>query len=184
VTLDDLFAFFEGPGFGDNPHWRGCYCLAYHVEPGERFDEADASTNRPAKAAQVRAEGGFGLLAYRKREVAGWCNVSPNSSLRALHSPDYGVASDASTATIVCFVVRPEQRRLGVARALLAAAPEYARSLGATQLEAFPYPEPVPGNERLSSESRNYHGFASMYRAAGFQELGRAGRFLRMSLEL
>ena len=154
------------------------------MPPGERFDEADGAANRPAKAAQVHAEAGFGLLAYRKGHVTGWCNVSPNSSLRALHAPDSGVATDASTASIVCFVVRPEQRRQGVARALLAAAPEYARTLGATRLEAFPYPQPVPGNERLSSESRNYHGFASMYREAGFRELGRAGPFLRMFLDL
>jgi GNAT superfamily N-acetyltransferase len=154
------------------------------VAPGEKFDESDGAANRPAKAAQVRAEGGFGLLAYDAAGVVGWCNLSPNSSLKALHVDDHRVPTDAATASIVCFVVRPQQRRHGIARALLAAAPDYARSLGARQLEAFPHPEPVPGNQRLSLESRNYHGFVSMYREAGFSEVGRSGRFLRMRLGL
>ena len=180
ANLDDLFGFFEGPAFADNPHWRGCYCLFNH-QTGD-FDPTDGVHNRPGKAEQVRREGGFGLLAYQETSAAGWCNCAPNPSLRRLEP--FGVPQDPAIATIVCFVVRPDLRRSGVASALLGAAPAYARSLGCTALDAYPLPEPAGPSEQISAEGRNYHGFASMYRAAGFDEVATAGPFLHLRLPL
>ena len=72
---------------------------------------------------------------------------------------------DVPVWSIVCFVVSRRSRRQGVAATLLDAAIEYARSHGATTLEA--YPVEVPKGERIPAANA-YHGTLTMFERAGF----------------
>src|SRR6185312_10414620 len=72
---------------------------------------------------------------------------------------------DVPVWSIVCFAVSRHARRQGVAATLLDAAIEYARSHGATTLEA--YPVEVPAGERIPSANA-FHGTVTMFERAGF----------------
>lgn len=118
---DDWLAFFDGPAFADNPEWGPCYCRCY-VYGGGGHDAWDASCaakgeNRGVMEARIRAGTIDGLLAYEGDRVVGWLHFGPterfHSPIDALRPVEEGVAS------IVCFVISPEHRRQGIARALL-----------------------------------------------------------------
>ena len=75
---------------------------------------------------------------------------------------------DQPVWSIVCFYIDARRRRRGVAKALLAAAIDYARMQGALILEA--YPNRVEGKANSNSI---YMGTESMFAAAGFVEVAR-----------
>jgi GNAT superfamily N-acetyltransferase len=68
--------------------------------------------------------------------------------------------------SIVCFFVDPKDRGKGIMEGLLEGAIHYARSQGATLLEAYP----VDMKERTSSD---WWGVKRMYDRAGFTEVAR-----------
>jgi GNAT superfamily N-acetyltransferase len=117
-----------------------------------------------------------GLLAYREGRPVGWVSVSPRSDLvRLAHSPGLRSADeedDPGAWSIACLYVYRSEWRQGVGEALLAAALEYARKHGATQVEGYPV---KPGS------IDPYTGYESMFAEAGFH-LERPGRGMGRSL--
>ncbi|MBT2513603.1 GNAT family N-acetyltransferase [Arthrobacter sp. ISL-30] len=111
-----------------------------------------------------------GVLAYRDGKPVGWCAVEPRScyprvlnSRLLRHSADS--KEDEDIWAVTCFVVAPNQRRTGVASALLAAAVEHAFNHGATIVEGYPVdPEVRP----KAGPSDLYHGTVNLFTAAGF----------------
>ena len=77
------------------------------------------------------------------------------------------VVDDLPVWSIVCFKVRVGYRRRGVATALLRGAIDYARSMGAPAVEAYPID---PEGRRLDV-TFSYVGFTSMFEAAGFRRV-------------
>ena len=82
---------------------------------------------------------------------------------------------------IVCFFVLKHYRLHGVTYALLKGAVEYAVSQGAAKIEGYPIDLQMPqlAGQKLTSYS-GYMGIASVYRALGFQEVGRASETQRI----
>ena len=76
---------------------------------------------------------------------------------------------DKPVWSIVCFVVSRTARGQGVAKALLDGAIAWAKSQGATILEA--YPSDVKG--RKVPAANLYHGSLSMFEDAGFEVVAR-----------
>ncbi len=72
----------------------------------------------------------------------------------------------------MCFAVHPAHRRQGIARRLLDEACSMLRDLGLEYVDAYPLADPRPGRD-LPLSAVLYHGPLSMYRDAGFEELGR-----------
>jgi ribosomal protein S18 acetylase RimI-like enzyme len=171
---DDFLAFFDherGPAFADNPGWAKCYCHFYHVPKPIVWSSLDAAANRTAMTARIEAAEMEGFLAYSERDVVGWLNAQPYSKLphcaarMGIAAPKLPVAPHAAAA-IVCFVIAPEWRRRGVARALLAGALESFAKRGVRLVDAFPFnagTSTTPGD--------HYHGPVSLFRAAGFDVL-------------
>jgi GNAT superfamily N-acetyltransferase len=149
---------------------RGCWCQAWRgsaTGSGSAFGRSEPGANRDALEAQVR-RGQFapGVLAYLDGEVMGWCGLGPRASMpRLMRSKTIPLVDDGSAWSIGCFVVRTGFRRRGVARALLAGAIAYARTMGAPAVEAYPID---PGGSRVSS-SFAFVGFTSTFEAAGFR---------------
>lgn len=78
---------------------------------------------------------------------------------------------DESVWAVTCFVVRAEHRRTGLSAALLTAAIDFARQHGARVVEAYPI-DPGAASRKISSNNL-FHGVASTFFDAGFEEVGR-----------
>lgn len=113
--------------------------------------------------ARIMAGITVGLLGYLNEDPVAWCSVAPRSTYRQLVE-DGG--SDEGIWSIACFFVVRRLRGQGVSQRILAAV-EFARSRGASIVEAYPV-DP-------SSPSYRFMGFVPMFEAAGFREVGRAG---------
>ncbi|MGF0116647.1 N-acetyltransferase family protein [Promicromonospora sp. Marseille-Q5078] len=161
-----------------NPRGRAeaCWCLHWRQPKGlpvggrgEHLRELAGQDPRP------------GLLAYLDDEeeragtatVVGWVGLAPRSAAPSLQRTRVLPRGDPdewpTTWAVMCFVVRPGYRRRGIARALLAAAVDYARDHGARVVEGFPV-EPEPG--RRVPVSAAFVGTVDLFESVGFARVG------------
>lgn len=161
---DDLFVRTSCP----------CHCRYWHFE-GTKNDWLARCAHAPEEnaaeqAALVRrgAPEAGGLVALDPEDttrVVGWMKLAPRpAKLRGL--PVYrALPLDERPGVLVvgCFLVDPAHRGRGVARALLAAAPAHARSVGAHTIEAYPR----ISDHRLGDEEA-WMGPHQVFVAAGF----------------
>lgn len=113
-----------------------------------------------------------GLIGYKDGRPIGWISLGPREDYRRLErSPIMKRVDDKPVWSIVCFFVDPKERGKGVMEALLRAAVDYARTQGATLLEAYP----VDKKER-SHPDFMWFGAKRMYDRAGFMEVARRKR--------
>jgi GNAT superfamily N-acetyltransferase len=151
---------------GGDPKW--CWCAYWRVR-GLDWTNTTADSNRERLRKLARREPAPGLVAYIGGEAVGWVGLGPRTSFdRLQHSKVLAPIDDKPVWSIVCFVVGRRHRGQGVARALLAAAVEYARDHGATLLEAYP----AETNGRISSAAA-YKGTVGMFESAGFEVVER-----------
>lgn len=165
----DLEAVFNAKGCSIA---RGCWCMAYR-RSGSRVQAAAGTTHAQANRADLKAlvDSGRppGLVAYRGKTPVGWVSLGPRSDYARLErSPVMKRVDDLPVWSIVCFVVPPQYRGQGVARALLDGAIAYAGKRGVTLLEAYPVDKAGRSNDEFM-----WFGAKSMYDAAGFDEVAR-----------
>jgi GNAT superfamily N-acetyltransferase len=168
---DDFLRFFDherGPAFADNPEWAKCYCHYYEVPKAIAWGSLDATANRTAMTARIDAGEMEGFLAYADGEVVGWANAQPYHKLPhacarlAVAPPDLDVPAHEAAA-VVCFVVAPQWRHRGVARALLAGALASFAERGIRVVDAFPWKSGAS-----TKATDHYHGPLPLFLAAGF----------------
>lgn len=169
VPWGDVERVFTTPG---DP--RTCWCQYFKVA-GRDWEASDVAAFATALHDQSRRNSPTpGLLAYVEGEPAGWVAVEPRDNyprLRRSRVVQRGSAEewgDASVWSIVCFVVRRDFRRQGVAGELVSAAIEHARVAGARIVEAYPIDV---AQIKSTSPGSLYHGTVGMFRAAGFDEV-------------
>lgn len=161
VTADrwaDFERLFESRG---GP--KTCWCMAWRGTPAE-VNRADSAGRKAAMARRIAAGTTVGLLGYLDEEPVAWCSVAPRSSYRRL--VDDG-SSDDGVWSIACFFVVRRLRGLGITKRIIAAAVDFAKSRGASIVEAYPVDAESP--------SYRYMGFVPTFEAAGFCEVGRVG---------
>jgi len=163
-TVPDLAELF---GQGGDPRW--CWCSFYRVR-GRDWTNATPAENRAVMEAAVdenAADGRSpGLVAYRGDDAVGWTSVGPREDYERLaYSRVLAPVDDRPVWSIICFVVGRRARRQGVASALLDAAIAYARSHGATTLEA--YPTAIAPGTRVPA-ANVFNGTLTMFERAGF----------------
>ena len=168
----DYLRFFDherGPAFADNPQWRTCYCHFYEVPVALEWAGFDGPMNRTAMEARIATGEMEGYLAYDGEQVVGWMNAQPYHKLvhacarMKVAQPDLPVPPHEAAA-IVCFVIHPQRRRHGIARALLAAGVENLAARGIALVDAFPW----NAGPQDTKPADHYHGTLSMFTAAGF----------------
>lgn len=146
---------------------RGCWCQAWRGS-SVALGFSGPGGNRDALQAQIGGAFAPGVIAYMDDEPVGWCGLGPRAAMsRLINSRTIPAPDDLAVWAIGCFVVRTGYRRMGVARALLAGAIEYARGQGAPAVEAYPI-DPEGGRV---SPSFGFVGFTSTFEAAGFQRV-------------
>jgi ribosomal protein S18 acetylase RimI-like enzyme len=165
----DLEAIFNARGCSVA---RGCWCMAYR-RSGSQGPLRPGTTRAQANHAELKAlvEAGHppGLIGYRGETPVGWVSIGPRGDYARLQrSPVMKPVDDRPVWSVICFVVPPEFRDQGVARALLKGAVVYARKQGATLIEAYPVDKPSRVDDDLM-----WFGAKSMYDSAGFEEVAR-----------
>lgn len=151
----------------------GCFCRYWHFQ-GTKNDWLERSALRPDENEteafdDPNADAARGLVALQGDQVVGWLKIAPTrvvpkllaqSVYRALPLADDGVHA------VVCFLVHPDRRGQGVARALLRAAPQFAKAHGARALQAYP--------RRVSYRLHDEQAFAgpeALFLAEGFRAI-------------
>lgn len=169
--LDDFLRFFDAEAFTDNPEWAGCYCYFY-LYPGtwEEWSARRGEENRAAVSELIRAGRMHGYLAYEDGRVVGWCHAARRSEVPNVERLVPPAEDPERIGAVVCFVVRPENRRKGIARRLLEAACAGFRADGLAVAEAYPAKD-------AATEAEHYHGPLDLYLAAGFTVTGETERF-------
>ena len=164
---DDVAELFTRPGpRGGTPIAGQCWCQ-YWVTRGGGYWAAgnDERLRQQLVAGEVTA-----LLASIEGRPAGWCRLGPRDSFdRLAHARTLAPVDDLPVWSVVCFYVRPEAKRQGVASALLDAAVESARAAGAPALEGY---AARPHHPNIDS----YTGYLPMFLAAGFEHVRDGGR--------
>ena len=154
---DAVLHYFDMVAYADNPNWSKCFCMERLVSD---YDSRTKEQNRADRSDLILSAKANGLVAYRLGRVVGWCHAAPKTELLNIEGP-----KDPKVGAIVCFVVAPDQRRQGVATALLDAALDHLRKRGMTAAEAYPILGEV---DPANWPQVNYVGPLSMYVKAGF----------------
>lgn len=142
---------------------KACWCMVWRAMP-EEAKHRDGASRKAAMAKRIAAGTTVGLLGYLDEEPVAWCSVAPRSTYRRLVNDG---SSDEGIWSIACFFVVRRLRGLGITQRIIAAAVDFAKSKGASIVEAYP----------VDSESPSYRfmGFVPIFEAAGFCEVGRVG---------
>jgi GNAT superfamily N-acetyltransferase len=149
ADLEDLF--------GPKGAIAGCWCMWWR-QSGAEHDRAGNDGNRAALRRLTDA-GTPGLLGYVDGEPVGWCSFGRREEFGRLNrSPKLKAVDSEPVWSIVCFYVRPGQRAAGVASALLDAAVEHVRDLGARLVEAYPIDPAERRVDNLSCQRRRLTG--------------------------
>lgn len=158
---------FTRPGpRGGTPIPSQCWCQYWLTRGGGYWDAGSDERLRQ----QLQDGGVHALLAYRDGVPVGWCRLGPRESFERLaHSRTLRPVDDLPVWSVVCFYVRSEAKRQGVAAALLDAAVELARARGAPALEGY---AARPHHPNIDS----YTGYLPMFLAAGFEHVRDGGR--------
>jgi GNAT superfamily N-acetyltransferase len=161
---DDLAVLFQE---GGDPKW--CWCQFYR-ERGLDWSNSTAETNRERLRSLATDGPAPGLVAYLDGRAVGWVSLAPRPAFdRLTHSKVLAPVDEKPVWSIVCFVVSRSTRGRGIAKALLDGAIAWARTQGATILEA--YPSDLEG--RRVNAANVYHGTLSMFESAGFEVVAR-----------
>lgn len=154
--------------FGANGACAGCWCMWWRLSRAE-WTRNQYDSNHQAMRALVEAGHVPGLLAYRDGVPVGWCSVAPREAFPVLErSNPLQRVDDQPVWSIVCFYIKPKQRRGGLSSALIRAALDWARHNGASIVEAYPVDK-----EGKFSSGGAYTGVASTFIKAGFVEVVR-----------
>lgn len=155
--------------FGDRGACGGCWCMWWRLA-GKEFDAGKGEGNRRAMRGIVDSGRVPGILAYRDGRPVGWCSVAPRNEFpRLSRSRLLRPVDEQEVWSVVCLFVARAARRSGVAVYLLEGAVEYVQRRGGRIVEGYAV---EPRKDRVPDVFA-YHGPASAFLAAGFEEVDR-----------
>jgi GNAT superfamily N-acetyltransferase len=162
---DDLVDLF-GPERGAN---SGCWCMWWRL-PRTEWRAASREERRERFRALVDAGPPPGILAYDGATAIGWCAIGPRATLPQMNRSRVAAPLDRVEGVwaVNCFYTRTGHRGQNLMRLLLDGAVAFARKHGAAAIEACPIE-----TDRKLIWGEGYVGIASVFRAAGFEEVAR-----------
>lgn len=150
--------------FSANRTVSGCWCV-WFMRPRKEVDAGWGDGNRSFLRDRVRADEPLGVLAFDGDRPLGWVAVAPRASYPRLATSKVTVsAAGPDIWAVTCFFVHRDGRRRGLARTLVDAAVDYARSHGARAVEG--HPVDTGGDRKQAGDL--YHGTLDMFLSAGF----------------
>jgi ribosomal protein S18 acetylase RimI-like enzyme len=159
-TWDALVELFRE---GGDPRW--CWCQFWRLRSKD-FGALKVPQLRERLHDQAASKQPPGLVAFDGDRAVGWVSLGPRPDFeRIVRSKVIPSIDDRPVWSIVCFAVSSTARGQGVARALLDAALDHARSKGAEALEA--YPVRLGGAKAIHPDAA-FTGTLPMFEQAGF----------------
>jgi GNAT superfamily N-acetyltransferase len=120
----------------------GCWCMWFIIRVKEFHAGGSAANAAKFKELAAISEQPLGVVAYLDGEAVGWAAVGPRSRyVRAVRTPTMKSIdpSESDDVWLVpCFFVRPDCRKQGIVKSMLAAAVDLARRSNASAIEGFP----------------------------------------------
>lgn len=169
---EDYIRYFDNRAFGDGNAEKGCYCVWHHWTDRHEYErslmpEAERPYRKREYAKELIQNGLLnGFAAYLGNQMVGFCNADTKDRYFRLsreNNPNSwtGTNADDKILAIVCFIVAPDMRRNGIAKALLDYACQYARENGYDCVEGYP--------PRGAFTTHDCGGSVSMYADLGFE---------------
>ena len=150
-----------------NGIFGGCWCISFHLEPGEKRHGAKAY--RAMKRALVRQGRAHAALVFDGPNAVGWCQFGPTAELPTIRSKkayEEG-RGELPDWRVTCFFIDRERRGEGIAGFALREALREMTRLGGGTVEA--YPEDYTGQKVSSSFLCS--GTLSLFEKAGFKKV-------------
>jgi hypothetical protein len=170
-TWPDFARFFENR----HPVWSGCWCMSFHLKPGE--SEGTAAQRKTDKERLVRENRSHAALVYDGPDVVGWCQFGPPIELPG-RMRGYGKLDVAPPDwRITCFFVDSDRRGEGIAKAASRGALGIIATKGGGTVDG--YPIDIPRGKPYSNNFL-WSGAASMFAEAGFHPIGNFGSSKRV----
>ena len=130
------------------------------------FENGKGEANRLAMKTVVDSKISPGILAFHEGKPVGWCSIGPREQFSYLdRSRIFARIDDEPVWSVVCFFIKKEYRRQGIAVKILKAAVEFARSSGARIIEGYPKGS---GPDKLP-DAFVWNGLVSTFEKAGFE---------------
>jgi GNAT superfamily N-acetyltransferase len=149
-----------------NGIFGGCWCIAFHLGPGE--GKQTTAAYRAMKEARVEEGRAHAALVFDGPKAIGWCQFGPTAELpniKSRKSYDEGLG-ELPDWRITCFFNDRDRRGEGIANFALDEALREIARLGGGLVEA--YPEEVAG--RKVSRSFLFSGTLGMFEKRGFRK--------------
>jgi GNAT superfamily N-acetyltransferase len=166
---DDLETLFGKHGASED-----CWCMFWRLRRKD-FYQLNGEDRKAALNEMILEKKTPGLLAYVNGQVAGWCSVAPREQYQALkYSRKIKPVDNKPVWTIICFYINKAYRFQGIMEALVHGAVDYARQNGVKIVEGYPIDMQSPqlSGHKLTGDG-GFMGIASIFRRAGFVEVGR-----------
>ncbi len=148
-----------------NGIFGGCWCISFHLEPGEK--RHGAAAYRAMKEELVKEGRAHAALVFDGPDAVGWCQFGsaaelPNIRSKKAYEREAGTPPDWR---VTCFFIDRERRGEGIASFALREALREIERLGGGTVEA--YPEEYGGKV---SSSFLCSGTLGMFEKAGFKK--------------
>jgi GNAT superfamily N-acetyltransferase len=152
--------------FGEHGAYGGCWCMWWRLTSAQ-FARQIGLANKQALKAIVDSGKVPGVIAYSGGKPAGWCSLGPREQFgRIERSPVLKRVDEQPVWSIVCYFVDRGFRRQGLMETLTVAAINYAKTQGASIVEAYPGDRSGPFKAAAA-----YTGVVSVFRYLGFVEV-------------
>ncbi len=150
-----------------NGIFGGCWCISFHLEPGEK--RHGYAAYRAMKKDLVWKGRAHAALVFDGTNAVGWCQFGPTAELPNIRSKkayEEGLGK-LPDWRITCFFIDRERRGDGIATFALREALRNISQLGGGTVEA--YPEDYTGER--TSNSFLCSGTLGMFEKAGFRKV-------------
>ncbi|MEN6338947.1 MAG: GNAT family N-acetyltransferase [Clostridiaceae bacterium] len=177
--LAETFAEFLGSvDFSATPHWASCYCRSYYLDcPLEDWMVRTGEQNRAESVAAIQSGEMTGYLAFEGARCVGWCSANDVKKFLRIYPDIQPYCDEKKVGCTICYVVHPDWRQKGVARALLSRAIEDFTANGYDAMIAVPF-------ESKETPQKRYRGTLQMYLDAGYREIAAQGSVHMLWLDL
>jgi GNAT superfamily N-acetyltransferase len=158
--------------FGKNGACGGCWCQAWRIEKGERWDDVKGAVAKERLRRGIESGTTFGVLAFDGETPIGWCTYGPRDSFPRLNRARSLRCDDSPRVwSVPCFFVLRDHRRQGVAKALLDHALGAMAERGVEIVEGYPA---APNKDGSYIAAFSWTGTIPLFERAGFALVGNA----------